>query len=156
VSDNGLGVLYGAVSAIQYGIPQSIQYFYAILERYNLEACTFLTPIGEIGLVFHEMYELSGLMIGDAPYEEYVPSTEELHLPKKNDPLVHETYWKVLCHFHLCGQVAGWRSGGIKQMLLANYLFPRVNKANSMTRLALSTDEENFERISASTSSYTT
>ena len=36
------------------------------------------------------MYEVSGLMIGDAPYEEYVPSTEELHLLKKSDPLVYE------------------------------------------------------------------
>jgi len=31
-------------------------------------------------------------VIGDAPYEEYVPSTEELCLSKKSDPLVYETY----------------------------------------------------------------
>ena len=68
---------------IQYGIPQSTQHFYAILEWYNPETCTFFTPIGEIGLALHEMYEVSGLMIGDAPYEEYVPSTEEQHLLKK-------------------------------------------------------------------------
>ena len=52
----------------------------------------FFTPIGEIGLVLHEMYEVSGLVIGDAPYEEYVLSTEKLYLVKKSDPLVYETY----------------------------------------------------------------
>ena len=95
-------------------------------------------------------------MIGDAPYEEYIPSTEELHLLKKSHPLVHETHWEVLCHFHICGQVTAWRSGGIKQMSWATYLFPGVNKSSSMSRLAPNTDEEIFERISASTSSYTT
>ena len=78
-----------------------------------------------MGLALHEIYEVSGLMIRDAPYEEYVSSTEELHLLKKSDPLVYETYWEVLCHFHICGQVTGWRSGRIKQILWANYLFPR-------------------------------
>ena len=73
--------------------------FFAILERYNLETCTFFTPIRKIGLTLHEMYEVSGLMIGDAPYEEYVPSTEELHLLKKSDPLAYATYWEVLCYF---------------------------------------------------------
>ena len=84
--------LYGVVRAVQYGIPQSNQCFYAVLERYNLETCTFFTPIGDMGLILHEMYEVWGLVIGDAPYEEYVPSTEERHLLKKSDPLVYETY----------------------------------------------------------------
>jgi len=80
--------LYVAIRAVQYGILQSTQYIYAILERYNPETCTFFTSIGEIGLALHEMYEVSGLMIGDAPYEEYVPSTEEQYMLKKSDPLV--------------------------------------------------------------------
>ena len=81
--------LYGAVRAVQYDIPQSTQHFYAILERYNPKTCIFFTPIGEMGLALHEMYEVSGMMIGDAPYEEYIPSTEELYLLKKSDPLVY-------------------------------------------------------------------
>jgi len=56
-----------------------------------------------MGLTLHEMYEVSGLVIGDVPYEEYVPSTKELYLLKKSDPLVYETYWEVLCHFHIYG-----------------------------------------------------
>ena len=71
--------LYEHVRAVEYGIPQSSQYFYAILERYNPEICTFFTLIREMGLALHKMYEVSGLVIGDAPYEEYIPSTEELH-----------------------------------------------------------------------------
>jgi len=89
-----------------------------------------------MGLALHEMYEVSGLMIRDVSYEKYVPSMEELHLLQKSDPLVQETYWEVLCHFHICGQVTGWRSGRIKQMSWETYLFQRVNKANPVSRLA--------------------
>jgi len=105
-----------------------------------------------MGLALHEMYEVSGLVIGDTSYEEYVLSTEELHPLKNSDPLEYETYWEVLCHFHICGQVTGWRSGRVKQISWANYLFPGVNKTDQMTQLAPSTDEEITEKISASIS----
>ena len=36
-----------------------------------------------MGLALHELYEVSGLVMGDAPYEEYVQTSEELHLLKK-------------------------------------------------------------------------
>jgi len=100
--------LYGFARAVQYGIPQSNQHFYAILERYNLETYMCFTPIKEMGLALHEMYEVSVLVIRDAPYEEYVPSTEELYLLKKSDPLVYETYWEVL-YLYL------WTSDGMKK-----------------------------------------
>ena len=57
-------------------IPQNSHQFYAILKHYNSETCIFFTPIGEMGFILHEMY-VSVLMMGDTPYEEYVPSTEE-------------------------------------------------------------------------------
>jgi len=44
-----------------------------------------------MGFALREMYEVSGLVIGDASYEEYVSSTDELYLLKKSDPLVYET-----------------------------------------------------------------
>ena len=47
-------------------------------------------------LALHEMYEVSGLVIGDTHYEEYILSIEELHMLKKSDSLVYETYWEVL------------------------------------------------------------
>ena len=51
-------------------------------------------------LALRELHEVSGLVMGDAPYEEYVPTSEELHLLKKENSQVYETYWEVLCHFH--------------------------------------------------------
>ena len=117
----------------------------------------FFTLIRKMGFALHEMYEISGLVMGDAPYEEYVPSTEEMHLLKKDDPLVCKTYWKLLCHFQICTQTTGWRSGGIKQMVWTSYLFNDLNdKTSPVTRLTPSTEKEIEERISASTSSYTT
>jgi len=76
-----------------HGVSQSNHHFYAILERNNPKMCTFFTPVGDMRFALHEIYEISGLVIGDAPYEKYVLSTEELHLLKKDDPLVYETYW---------------------------------------------------------------
>ena len=51
-----------------------------MLERYNPETCTFFTSVREMVFDLHEMYEVSGLAIGDIPYEEYVPSAEKLHM----------------------------------------------------------------------------
>jgi len=84
--------LYHSVRAVQYGLLQSSHHFYDILERYNSLTGTFFTPVGEMRLALHELYEVSGLVIEDAPYKEYVPTTEELHLLKKEDSQVYETY----------------------------------------------------------------
>ena len=117
----------------------------------------FFTSVGEMGFALHEMYKISGLVIGDTPYEEYVPSIEKLYLLKKDDPLVYETYWEVLCHFDICAQKIEWRSGGVKQMAWASYLFYGLNdKSGPVIRLAPSTDEKIEEMINTSTSSYTT
>jgi len=66
------------------------------------------------------MFEVSALTMGDLLYEEYISSTEELHLLKRDAPQVYKAYWEVLCHFHICAQVTGWRSGGVKQMSWAH------------------------------------
>ena len=63
-------------------------------------------PSRRDGVALHELYEVSGLVMGDAPYEEYVPTSEELHLLRKEDPAVYETYWEVMCHFHICEQIS--------------------------------------------------
>ena len=76
-----------------------------------------------MGFALHEIFKVSGLSMGDLPYEEYIPSIEELHLLNKDASQVYETYWEVLCYFHICAQATGWRSGGVKQMSWANYLF---------------------------------
>ena len=69
-----------------------------------------------MGLVLHDMYEVLGLVMGDASYEEYIPTSEEFRLLKKEDPQVYETYWEVLCHLHIYRQISSWRNQGVKQM----------------------------------------
>ena len=54
--------------------------------------------------------------MGEMSYEEYISGTEELHLLKKDAPQVYETYWEVLCHYHICAQITGLRVGGVKQI----------------------------------------
>ena len=78
-----------------------------MMERYNPETCMFFTPVWEMRLALHEMYKVSGLVMGDIPYEEYVPSAEELHLMEDSAPLVYATYWEVLCHFNICAEITG-------------------------------------------------
>ena len=84
--------LYHAVRALHYGIISSHYHFFAMLEKYNPNTCTFFTPVGELGFALHEKFEVSGLSIGDLSYEEYIPGTEELHLLKEDAPQVYETY----------------------------------------------------------------
>ena len=47
--------LYQAVRAVQYGILQSSQNFFGILEHYNPLTGTFFIPVGEMGLALHEL-----------------------------------------------------------------------------------------------------
>ena len=124
-----------------------------MLERYNSEMCTFFTP-REMGFVLHEMY---GLAIGDLPYEEYVPSVEELLVMEEVDPLVYAMYWKLLCHFHICAETTSLRSGRVRQISWVSYLFKGLkDKADQLSRLAPITVAEIKERISVSTTLYTT
>ena len=58
------GVIH-SVRAVQYGLPQSSQNFYGVLEHYNPLTGTFFTPVGEMGLALHELYDVSGLLIVD-------------------------------------------------------------------------------------------
>ena len=82
--------LYSAVRAVQYSIPKSNYQLYAMLECYNLKTYTFFYPVGEMVFALHEMYEVSGLTMGDIPYKEYIPGTEEFHLMKKDALLVYK------------------------------------------------------------------
>jgi len=93
--------LYPTVRAICYGIISSHYNFFRILGKCDPDTCKFCTPIRKMGFAQYEMFKVSGLSIGDLPYEEYIPSTEELHLLKWDAPQVYETYWEVLCHFHI-------------------------------------------------------
>jgi len=65
-----------------YGIAPSHYNSFAILEKYNPNTCTFFTPVRKMGFALHEMFEVSGQSMGDLSSEEYISSTEELHLLK--------------------------------------------------------------------------
>jgi len=75
--------LYEAVRATYYGIQMSIANFYAIFELYCPATGTFFTPVGELGMTLHEMWEVSALPLGSLPYEEYFPCEAELALLEK-------------------------------------------------------------------------
>lgn len=87
---------------MKYGIHQNPSSFYAMLERFNLDSCTFFTPVGELGLEFHEMYAVSGLSWGNIPYEERYPPLSELKELWDHHVGVYEMYWELFCHFHIC------------------------------------------------------
>jgi len=76
--------LYPTVRTVCYEIAPSHYKFFAILEKYNPGTCTFFPLVGEIGFALHEMFEVSGLTMGDLQYEEYIPNNEELHLLKSD------------------------------------------------------------------------
>ena len=62
--------LYQAVRAVCYGITPSYYNFFPMLEKCNPDTCTSFTLVGEMGFALHEMFEVSGLFIGDLPYED--------------------------------------------------------------------------------------
>jgi len=61
----------------------SVANFYAIFKLYCLPTRTFFTPVGELGKVLHEMWEVSALPMGFLPYEEYFPCEAELAFLEK-------------------------------------------------------------------------
>ena len=84
--------LYPAVRVVCYGVAPNHYNFFAILEKYNPDTCTFFTPVGKMKFSLHEMFEVLGLSIGELSYKEHIPSTKEIHLLKKDAPQVYETY----------------------------------------------------------------
>ena len=56
-----------------YGIIPSHYNFFEILEKYNPDTYMFFTPVWEMGFALYEMFEVSGLSMGDLPYEKYIP-----------------------------------------------------------------------------------
>jgi len=84
--------LHEAIRAICYGIQMSVTNFYAIFELYCPATGTFFTPVDELGMILHKMWEVSALRIGSLPYEEYFPCEAELALLEKQKPALFETY----------------------------------------------------------------
>src|SRR4051812_3792019 len=116
--------LLPAVLAVRQGERANINNFLGMLEQYNPETCTFFMPVGEIGISPWEMQQVSGLPAGEFPYEEHVPPSAELELPKVQDPGLYSTYWEVLCHFFICGELKGRGRGGVAFSARGEDFFP--------------------------------
>lgn len=74
------------VLASGYGIASNHNMFLTLVERYNARTWAFSTPQGEMGFVLHEMHVVSDLPMGEVPYEEYVPTNQELQNLAKKEP----------------------------------------------------------------------
>ena len=84
---------------------------HAIFELYCPALGTFFTPVGELGLALHEIWEVSALPFGSLPYEEYFPCEAELALLEKQEPALFETYRELICHLHICSSIHGSSKG---------------------------------------------
>jgi len=89
----------------------SVSNFYAIFELYCPVIGTFFTLVEELGMALHEMWEVSALLIGSLPYEEYFPCESELTLLEKQEPALFESYRELMCYFYICLDVHGSYKG---------------------------------------------
>ena len=101
----------------------SVPNFFAVLERYNPHSGTFFTPVGEMGLALHELWEVSKLPIGSLPYEEYFPSNQELRQLAKDEPELYEVCRELMCHFYICMDIHRVKGNFNGQKAWADYLF---------------------------------
>ena len=114
-----------AVRATCYGIQMSVACFYAIFELYCLATGTFFTPVGELRVALHEMWEVSALPLGSFPYEEYFLCEAELALLEKQEPALFETYRELMCHLYICSSMHGGNKGtSCSLKSWGDYLFP--------------------------------
>ena len=70
--------LFSAIRAVRSGLVQDPQKFYGVMELYDVDTRTFFTPVGELGISYHEMQYVSGLDYGEFVYEERVPPPSDL------------------------------------------------------------------------------
>ena len=119
-----------AVRATCYSIQMSVANLYAIFKLYCPAKGTFFTPVGELGMTLHEMWEVSALPMGYLPYEEYFPCEPELALLEKKEPALFETYRELMCHFYICSDMHGNYKGGSHSLKSwGDYLFPNLENA---------------------------
>ena len=109
--------LHEVIMATCYGIEVSKPTFYAIFELYCPASGTFFTPVSELELALHEMWEVLNLLMGSIPYEKYFPCTVGLKHLEKQDPTQFKMHNKLMCHFYIStstvseGMWMGWRVG---------------------------------------------
>ena len=139
--------LYEAVRATCYGIKVNVACFYAIFELYCPASGTFFTPVGELGMALHEMWEVSALPFGSLPYEEYFPCEAELALLEKQEPALFETYRELMCHLYICSSMHGGSKGtSCSLKSWGDYLFPDMENTPEAAHCGVA-DEDIFDRM---------
>ena len=139
--------LYEAVRATWYGIQMSVANFYAIFELYCPAIGTFFTPVGELGMALHEMWEVFTLSMGSLPYEEYFPCKTELTTLEKQEPALFETYRELMCHFSIYSSMHGNHKGASSSSKSwGNYLLPNLEDAPGAAYCGVA-NEDIFRRI---------
>lgn len=99
------------------------------MERYNPTTCSSFTSARAIGISLHEMHEVSGLPLGDFPYEEHVPTASELTLLEEKNPELVKIYWELMCYFFICRDSRNRiKRKGVLQLDWVKYLFPNVEE----------------------------
>jgi len=125
----------------------SVANFYAISKLYYPATGTFFTPVGELGMALHEMWEVSALPMGSLPYEEYFTYEAELTLLEKQKPTLFETYWELMCHFYICSSMhMSHKGASSSSKSWGNYLFPNLKDAPEAAHCGV-TDEDIFRRM---------
>jgi len=82
-------------------------------------------------MAMHEMHEVSGLPMGEVPYEEFIPESSELKRLQSEHPAIYKTYWELMCHYHICfDQTCGKKKTGVyvSHKNWADYLFENLDK----------------------------
>ena len=116
----------------------SVANFYAIFELYCPTAGTLFTPMGELGMTLHEIWEVSTLPIGSLPYEDYFLCESELAFLEKQEPALFETYIKLICHFYIYLDVHNGYKGNLNRLKSwADYLFLTLEKTPEEARFGV-------------------
>ena len=129
--------LHEAVRATYYEIEISVPNFFTIFELYYPASGTFFTPVSELGLALHEMWEISNDPMGSMSYEEYFSCIKELEQMEKDNPEMFETYRELMCHFYICMDIHNVRGNANGINIWADYLFSILEGAPEDVQLPI-------------------
>ncbi|XP_020250822.1 uncharacterized protein LOC109828202 [Asparagus officinalis] len=121
--------LYAPIRASMHGLPVSADHFMALFESYIPETNTFLTKYGELGLPLHEMMKVSGLPLGNTPYQEYFPNNRQLMKMKKACSPAYDILWELTCHYQIAIakiEVKSKKAARVSLKQFADYLFQNL------------------------------
>ena len=128
--------LWEAIRGTCFRFNINVPTFYAILELYCPATGTFFTPVGELGLALHEMWDISRLPMGSYPYEEFFPCSGHLKKLSTKSPEVFDVFRELTNHFQICIDLHNQGRGSCNGMKMwADYLFTNLDDAEEEIRV---------------------